>query len=319
MAIRDWQQGQRVESFVALRKLERKEYAGGERLALEFGDQSGRIDGVMWDGYESVLDQLTVGGVVKIRGLVGSYRDRPQVKVERIRPTRGDEARAEDFVPRSAVDPDDLERQFDACLESLSDPHLLQLMQHLFAGGDLRGQYLTAPAGKLWHHNTVGGLAEHSLNVVKICEFACTLYPELDRDLLVCGAILHDLGKVDQYQVSAAIDYSDEGRLIGHINTGDFRVATAINAIEGFPEETARVLRHLIVAHQGELEKGSPVKPMTPEAFVLHYADELDSKMGALHRIAEKTGDADWSEWVNLIERYVYFGHRKTDGTESAS
>jgi 3'-5' exoribonuclease len=310
VVVRDWRQGQRIEEFVALRKMERREYTGGERLALEFGDQSGRIEGVMWDGYQDVIDQLAVGSIVKVRGQVGSFRDRPQIKVERIRPAAPNEARLEDFLPRSRIPAEELAQQFDACLESLTDPHLSELMKRLFEG-DLREQYLKAPAGKLWHHNTIGGLVEHSLNIVRICEFACTLYEDLDRDLLVCGAILHDLGKVDQYQVTAAIDFSDEGRLVGHINTGDFRVATVMNEIDGFPEETARVLRHLIVSHQGELEQGSPVVPMTPEAFVLHYADELDSKMGALYRIKEKTGDADWSEYVNLISRYLYFGHRR--------
>jgi 3'-5' exoribonuclease len=127
----------------------------------------------------------------------------------------------------------------------------------------------------------------------------------------VCGALLHDIGKVEQYEMKASIDFSTEGRLVGHINTGDHRVAHTIAGMDDFPTELGQVLRHLIVSHQGELEKGSPVVPMMPEAFVLNHADELDSKMGALRRIAEKTGDADWSEYVNLIGRYLYFGHRK--------
>ena len=319
MTIREWEQGQRIEGFVALRKLERKEHPGGERLILEFGDQSGRIDGVMWDGYEEIVDRLVVGDVVKVRGVVGSFRDKAQVRVELIRPAHSDEARPEDFLPRSPIDPAELAKEFDECIESLTNPHLREMMNRLFGSGDLREKYLAAAAGKLWHHNTVGGLVEHSLNVVRLCEFACEMYEDLDRDLLVCGALLHDLGKIEQYEMKAAIDYSTEGRLVGHINTGDFRVARAITEIEGFPAELAHALRHLIVSHQGELDKGSPVVPMMPEAFVLNYADELDSKMGALRRIAEKTGDADWSEYVNLIGRYIYFGHRKAGETARES
>ncbi len=310
MSIREWEPGQRVEAFVALRKLERREHTGGERLALEFGDQSGRIEAVMWEGFDSVLDELTIGGVVKVRGIVGSYRDRAQLRVEKIRPATAEEASPADFLPHSPVDPDELSRGLAACLGSLSNPDLRRLMDRMFTTGDLRERYLAAPAGKLWHHNTVGGLAEHSLNVVRLCEFACQMYPDLDRDLLVCGAILHDLGKVDQYEAKAMFDYTDAGRLIGHINTGDQRVASAIEALPEFPVEMAMVLRHLIVSHQGELAKGSPVVPMMPEAFVLNFADELDSKMGALRHVGEKTGDAPWSEFVNLIGRYVYFGHR---------
>jgi 3'-5' exoribonuclease len=312
MAIREWEQGQRVEAFVALRKLERREYPGGERLSLEFGDQSGRIEAVMWEGFDTAIDELEVGGVVKVRGIVGTYKDRPQVRVERIRAATADEALPADFLPHSPVSPEDLECGLAASLASLTDPDLRGLMEYLFTSGDLRAQYLAAPAGKLWHHNTVGGLAEHSLNVARLCEFACEMYPYLDRDLLVCGAVLHDLGKIDQYEATAMFDYTDQGRLVGHINTGDQRVAAAIGDIPDFPAETAMVLRHLIVSHQGEFAKGSPVVPMTPEAFVLHFADELDSQMGALRRIADKTGDAPWSEFVNLIGRYIYFGHRQS-------
>ena len=312
MAIREWEPGQRVEAFVALRKLERREFPGGERLSLEFGDQSGRIEGVMWEGFETLVDDVAVGSVVKIRGMVGTYKDRPQVRVERIRPATPDEAKPADFLPQSPVEPEELARKLDEAIESLTDTDLRHLMEHLFTSDNLREEYLSAPAGKLWHHNTVGGLAEHSLNLVRICEYACLMYPDLDRDLLVCGALLHDLGKVDQYETTAMFDYTDEGRLIGHINTGDQRVAAAIADLEGFPAETAMVLRHLIVSHQGEFSKGSPVLPMTKEAFVLHFADELDSKMGALRRVGEKTGDAKWSDYVNLIGRHIYFGHHKT-------
>lgn len=304
---------------MALRKVERKEHPGGERLMLELGDQSGRIDGVMWDGYQDMMDMLVAGDIVKVRGIVGSFRDKPQIKVEAIRPAHPDEARPDDFLPKSHVDAEELATNLDACLESLTDPHLRALMTHMFATDNLREKYLTAAAGKLWHHNTVGGLAEHSLNVVRICESACEMYEGLDRDLLVCGALLHDLGKIEQYEMKASIDYSTEGRLVGHINTGDFRVAQAIADMDDFPAEMAYALRHLIVSHQGELEKGSPVVPMMPEAFVLNFADELDSKMGALRRIEEKTGDADWSEYVNLIGRYIYFGHRKTRDTARES
>ena len=310
MAIRDWGQGERIEAFLALRKVERKEYTGGERLSLEFGDQSGRIDGGMWEGFDQVFDTLTPGVVVKVRGFVGEYREKPQLRVDRIRLAMPDEARPEDFLPHSAVDHETLAQELDKYLESLQNPHLRRLMFDLFSTDNLRERFLTAAGGKLWHHNTVGGLAEHSLNIVRICDFACTLYPELDRDLLLCGALLHDIGKIEQYDMTSMIDYSDEGRLVGHINSGDFRVATAIGKIEDFPVMLANVLRHLIVSHQGELFQGSPVVPMTPEAFVLHYADELDSKMGALRHISEKTGSADWSEYVNLIGRFIYFGHQ---------
>ncbi|HEX9750308.1 MAG TPA: HD domain-containing protein [candidate division Zixibacteria bacterium] len=307
-AIRDLVSGDSVDGFFALRKLERREHSGGERLTLELGDATGRIDAVMWDGYETVVDGLTVGGVVKIRGTVGTFRERPQIRVDRMRLARDGEVNPAEFLPVSSINAEDLARGLDTAIAGLTDTHLRALMTAIFGDDSVRRAYLAAPAGKLWHHNTVGGLAEHSLNLVRLCHYACEMYPELNRDLLTCGALLHDIGKIEQYAVSSYIDYSDEGRLVGHINSGDFRVAQAIRSIDGFSADTERLLRHLIVSHQGLLEQGSPVVPQTMEAFVLYSADELDSKMGALRRVREKTPEGGWSEYINLIGRYVYFG-----------
>lgn len=317
MSIRDLVPGERVEEFFALRKVERKEHPGGERLALEFGDSSGRIDGVMWDGYETVLDQLNPGAIVKVRGQVGLYRERPQIKVDRIRPaTQEDKVDLTSFVPRAPVDADTLASELDRFIDSVSDPYLSQLLKQLLTDGPSREDYLQAAGGKRWHHDSIGGLAEHSLNMARIVDHMCQVYAELDRDLLICGALLHDIGKIEQYEISSMIDYSDEGRLVGHINSGDFRVTTAIRSIAGFPQKTEQLLRHLIVSHQGQMETGSPIVPQTREAFILYYADEIDSKMGALRHVAEKTGDRPWSDYVNLIGRYIYFGGR-ADGTQA--
>lgn len=317
MAIRDLVPGDRVEEFFALRKVERKEYQGGERLSLEFGDASGRIEGVMWEGYEGVLDQLTPGAIVKVRGQVGVFREKPQLKVERIRTvTDDDSVDLSSFVPRAPVEPATLASELVRFIESVQDEFLSRLLANLLSEGPTRDAYLQAAGGKRWHHDSIGGLAEHSLNMARIVDVLCHVYPDLDRDLLICGALLHDIGKIEQYEISTMIDYSDEGRLVGHINTGDFRVTTAMRAIEGFPAKTEQLLRHLIVSHQGQMETGSPVVPQTREAFILYYADEIDSKMGALRHVAEKTGERPWSDYVNLIGRHIYFGGR-TNGTTS--
>lgn len=317
MAIRDLVPGDRVEEFFALRKVERKEYQGGERLSLEFGDASGRIEGVMWEGYEGVLDQLAPGAIVKVRGQVGVFREKPQLKVERIRTvTDEDSVDLSSFVPRAPVEPTALASELNRFIESVQDEFLSHLLANLLSEGPTRDAYLQAAGGKRWHHDSIGGLAEHSLNMARIVDVLCQVYQDLDRDLLICGALLHDIGKIEQYEISTMIDYSDEGRLVGHINTGDFRVTTAMRAIEGFPIKTEQLLRHLIVSHQGQMETGSPVVPQTREAFILYYADEIDSKMGALRHVAEKTGERPWSDYVNLIGRHIYFGGR-TNGTTS--
>lgn len=311
MAIRDLAPGDRVEDFFALRKFERREHQGGERLTLELGDASGRMEAVMWEGYEALLDQLRAGDIVKVRGLVGTYRDRPQIRIERMRPAAADDQVDKSaFVPRAPVSPETLAAELDRFIGSIADPWLSRVLGALLGDGGTRAAYLQAAGGKRWHHDALGGLAEHSLNMARIVEQLCQVYPDLDRDLLICGALLHDIGKIEQYAIGSMIDYSDEGRLVGHINSGDFRVTSAMRAIEGFPERTEQLLRHLIISHQGQMETGSPVVPQTREAFILYYADEIDSKMGALRHVAEKTGDRPWSEFVNLIGRHIYFGGR---------
>lgn len=313
--IQDFHPGDSIEGFYALRKLERRQHPGGERLSLELGDATGRIDAVMWDGYDGVIEELITGRVVKLRGSVGTYRDRPQLRIDKIRAALDQEVDPSDFIPCSPVDPAQLDRDLDLAISGLTDKHLSDMMTRLFSDKEFRRQYLQAPAGKLWHHNTIGGLAEHSLNLVRLCQSACDMYPELNRDLLVCGAILHDIGKVEQYNVGSMIDYSDEGRLVGHINSGDYRVTAVIRSMEDFPGETERLLRHLILSHHGALEHGSPVVPQTSEAFVLYYADELDSKMGALRRLREKSGESGWTDYVKLIDRFIYFGRPESRPT----
>ena len=187
-----------------------------------------------------------------------------------------------------------------------------KLLELFIADRKIFDAYLVAPAGKLWHHNYIGGLAEHSLQMAEIARKLAPFYPLVEVDLLTTGALLHDSGKVWQYQAIGFFDYTTEGRLVGHINSGDHYIASLAEKIENFPAELGLRLRHLILSHQGTGEQGSPIVPQTPEAFVLYSIDELDSKMGALSRIWEKEKKAGWSEYINLIGRYIYWGENRT-------
>ncbi len=167
--------------------------------------------------------------------------------------------------------------------------------------------YLKAAAGKLWHHACIGGLAEHSINVAEICIDMARRYSFLDNDLLIFGGLFHDMGKISQYNITSYIDYSDEGRLIGHICWADHVIARKAEEIGDFPPNLLMKIRHLIISHQGQLDYASPIVPQMPEAFILFYADEIDSKMGAIERIRDRTGSG-WSEYVKLLDRFLYFG-----------
>jgi 3'-5' exoribonuclease len=181
------------------------------------------------------------------------------------------------------------------------------LVEAVLCDADFRRAFLEAPGGKLWHHASLGGLAEHTVKLAQVADAICPHYPALNRDLLVTGALLHDVGKVMEYTSDAAIEYSVEGRLMGHIVQGVLLVENKLAAIPDFPPETRRQVLHLILSHQGEPTMSSPVKPMTPEALVLHFLDEIDSKLDAFARVRAATPEGqDFSEYVKLMERFFY-------------
>ncbi len=308
--------GDQVLGFFVVRKkdLRLKRENNESYLALELGDQSGRISATVWDDAEAIYSKIEVGQVIKAKGTVVDYRGKPHVKVEKIRPARPEEVDgAEAFVPVCPKDLEQLWARLDRLVESVSNEHLGRLLRALFGDGEFRQAFANAPAGKLWHHSYRGGLLEHTVAVAEICDAVHSRYEHVDRDLLVCGALLHDIGKTRELQVGGFIDYSDEGRLIGHIVLGAQMVKEKIQTLSGFPEELAVRLQHLILAHQGKGEYGSPVVPMTVEAIILYYADELDSKANAFARVIgrDKEAGKKWSRYVELMDRFLYLGEQE--------
>jgi len=310
--------GDRITEFFALRKADLLEKDGKFRLSVELGDATGRIGGVLWDATKEHAALYTPGQIVKIRGVAGTYMDQPQVKVERIRIAKPDEYDLGDFFRKASKSTEELGGILDAMIDRLENDYLQKLMDAIFTD-DIRNKYLTSPAAKLLHHDTIGGLAEHSLSMAEIVVRLADHYPKLDRDLLICGAILHDIGKIWEYEVKAAIDFTDVGRLVGHIAMGDEFIVTCARTIEHFPDDLLDHLRHLILSHQGEREKGSPVVPMTPEAVFLHHVDELDARMGAVEKIRERTGDEGWSLYSRILDRFFFFGNKAEEDEEKSS
>jgi len=180
----------------------------------------------------------------------------------------------------------------------------------VFNDPDLREKFGKAPAGKLWHHNYLGGLLEHTLSVTQIASEVGKMYPDINQDLLIAAGLLHDIGKIETYIFKTFFDFTDEGRLVGHIVLGAQLVAGKIKLIVDFPKKLETELTHLILSHQGKLEHASPVVPMTLEGLILYYADEMDSNANAFLRIKkkEKMPGTQWSSYINLLGRYLYFG-----------
>jgi 3'-5' exoribonuclease len=309
--IKDFAQNDTVTAFLTIRKKEVREYNGNTYISFEFGDASGRIAGVWWEPEQSVLEELTEGDIVKVKGGIGLYRGRPQLRVLKLRRAKEEEYSLADLLPHSKFSIEELKSKIISLTEKVENGFIKSLLMAFWEDGSFFDAYLRAAAGKLWHHSYVAGLAEHSINVTEICLEMAKRYYFLDRGLLTFGGLFHDMGKMFQYRITSFIDYTDEGRMIGHISLADSLIVERAAAIESFPPKLLIKLRHLILSHHGQIEFASPVVPQIPEAFILYYADEIDSKMGAIERIREKSGGTGWSDYVNLLDRYLYFGDEK--------
>ena len=299
-----------VIGFFAVRKTSVREFTRGQFVSLEIGDHSGRIPAVWWEPDHFALTELVVGMVVKISGTVGEYNDRLQININRLRLAREGEYELEDIMPHSQQSLEKRRGRIMALSEKIENSYVKALVCSFFDDTEFLDKYLMAAAGKLWHHAYLGGLAEHSANVAELALEMAGRYSYLDKDVLLFGGLFHDAGKIAQYSTDTVIDYTDEGRLVGHICLADQWICERAASIEAFPESLLIRLRHVILSHHGQLEFASPIVPQTPEAFILYYCDEIDSKMGALDRIRSRQDGAGWSDFVKLLSRHIYFGEK---------
>jgi len=310
--------GETLVSCFAVRKKQIRSYNGNPFLVLELGDRTGRTEAVLWEDFQQVNEQIQPGDVVKVKGLVVNYREQIQIKLEKIRKARQSEFDPADFLDQSEENSEELFQRLLAKTETIRNQYLKAAVKSCLLDQSLSAKLRQAPAAKLWHHAYLGGLLEHTLSVVEICETAAKQHPLVDRDLLIAGALLHDIGKVEAYNWTTFIDYSDIGRLEGHIVIGERMVRERIKNIPQFPEELKMQLSHLILSHHGSLDNGSPVVPMTLEAIILYYADEMDSKAAAFSQIIRKEGKTGrrWSDWIGLIGRFIYLGKKSAGVAE---
>jgi 3'-5' exoribonuclease len=316
-SIRSFRAGEAVTAFFVVRKKEMKTKKDGTPyLLFEFGDHTGRMSGTLWEGVQAVHSAVRTGDTVKVKGSVMEYNESLQIAVEKIRKTEpADGVDSKQFIRSENVDLDGQFRALTDKFSAIENPDIRRLLDAVFSNAEITERFREAPGGKLWHHAYLGGLAQHTAAVLAISERAASLYPHVvDCDLLTAGAVLHDIGKLDEFEYHRGfIEYSDRGRLFGHVALGSQRVTRIIGDLSAespFPEELHRRIVHMILSHHGKLEQGAPVLPMTPEAMILHYADEMDSKVNALEHIIEKdkTGESRWSKYVQLLDRFIYLG-----------
>jgi 3'-5' exoribonuclease len=303
------EKGESVNHFLLLKKCEiRLTKSNKQYLFLELGDKTASINANLWDNFEDFYKLVIAGDVVKVTGIMDDFQGSPQIKINSIRKSNSKDAvQPQDFLPLSKRDPEVMKKEFIDRIEEISNSYLQTLMKQIFIGEKL-DKFLRAPAGKSWHHSYIHGLVEHTLEIIKICDLMCDIHPEINRDILICGAMLHDLGKVEELSFDTSFDYTDKGKLLGHIVISAMFINEETEKIHDFPEEIKNCLLHLILSHQGKLEYASPVVPKTLEAITLYQADELSAKVNAYKNALSSNTNAEnkWTKYISLASTDLY-------------
>lgn len=305
-------------TFLVKSKELRNKKTGGQFALLTLVDRTGEIGGQWWDNFEESWETFDVDDVVFARGQVGLYRNRLQLSVHRVRPCTEREVDLTHYFPTTKYDVDEMFAELLTIIRGFSNQHLRQLLENIFADETTVSKFKRAPAAKSMHHPYLGGLLEHTLSLVKLSQLVGTHYEGIDLDLLQTGAVLHDFGKIDELSYERGTNYTSDGQMIGHLVMETIMVSEQIGRLPGFPEDLRRHVLHLLLAHHGKLEYGSPKLPVTPEALMLAYLDDLDSKVEAMQRlIAEPHATGDWTRMTPMFERSLY--RRRTIETETAA
>jgi len=301
--------GENILTEFVIRQKVLKEYEGKAFISFELSDKYGKLDGVYWgdDALERSAE-LEVGSVARIWGKVQMYKGRNQIRIEKIEKLSEGEYDIADFIPISRVPLDELWGSFVKAIDGISDENLRRLFGLIVCDEKMVRALRNAPGGKKWHHAYVGGLLEHTLSVCRIALTGIRPYPNVDRDIITAGALIHDIGKTKEFTSGPIFDYTEEGRLIGHIILGILIIEDYISKIPDFPSLLRMKLVHIIASHHGDASMGSPVKPMTVEAEIIFHADQLDAQANAFSHIIETESPEGkvWSNYVNLKDRYLY-------------
>ena len=328
--IKDLREGEEVDDFFLVVGKELREFRTkpGSFLQLRLTDGTGSVSARCWEGAEEVFALVNVGDVVHIKGVVESFQDELQIIFEPYDISRCDELSPRDLLPKAEKDVDALLSEIRATALSFRNEHLRRLVLSFLDDEAFVEKFKAAPAAKTYHHPYIGGLIEHTHAVMKICELLAELYGELDKDLLLTGAILHDIGKVRGYEFENTIDVSVEGGLIGHVFLSLEMLDEKFEELskQGFevPEELRLKLRHLITSHHCHRKWGSPIEPRFAEASALCYADLLDARVNefllaqraALQERERREGEGVWSDFSKSLRTFLYLGAKDEGGGE---
>jgi 3'-5' exoribonuclease len=275
--------------FLVLAKQQRTTKTNKPYLNLILGDKTGQLEGRVWElGDPRIAKDFDRGDVVKARGSASRFDDRLQMKIDQLRVATPGEVDKSDLLPSTTYDVAALWKQLLSFVESFTNPDLKLLLNTILADPAIAGAYREAPAAKQLHHAWLGGLLEHVVSLLTLAERVAPHYPMLDRDLLLTGVVLHDIGKITELSWEIGFEYTVEGILLGHIQMGVALAEKTMDSLPNFPPRLKTLVLHMILSHHGKLEFGSPKLPMIPEALVLNFLDDLDAKMQAVSNEFEK-------------------------------
>ena len=301
--------GESFDDLLMVKSIQLRETrAGKPYCAIVFADKSGDVHGPVWEDVDRIQEICIPGSVVAVRGVVQTYNNALQLKIETIQSVTDDAYPRSDFIAASHRQAGTMEQELKQLVAGVRNNYLRKLLNQIFFTSDAGPKYLQSPAAKGIHHAYLGGLLEHSLSMAHICVLLSEHYDGLDKDLLVSGALLHDIGKIVELENSSgAIDYTEPGRLKGHLVIGCELIGVQAAKVKDFPEPLLTQLQHLVLSHHGRQEFGSPIVPMTAEALLLSFIDDMDAKMNLVQQLRRKINSKQmqWSEYQRSLERYL--------------
>lgn len=311
--INDFKPGDFIDDiFVLAERTVAQKKDGNNYLNVTLTDKTGSIKGVVWDNVDRIIAGLSSGDVVSIQATVNEYKGASQLVIKNMAPCPAEAVDPSELLPATRLDIENMFERLLKIVAALQDGHLKALLNAFWNDEEFVRQFKTAPAAKKMHHAYIGGLLEHTLSMATLAEKIAGHYSGIDRDLLITGAILHDIGKTRELEYTFKIDYSDQGRLLSHIVIGLEMIADKLVNINDFPEEHELLLKHMIVSHHGTQEFGSPEPPKTIEAVLLNYIDEMDSKVkGIRDFMASEDANETWTSFHRLLGRHFYLGKKE--------
>ena len=310
-----------VETSFLVQSKEIRQKKGGELyLSLFLADRTGELDAKMWDNVSEIINEFERDDFVKVKGLVQVFHNKPQMTIHKMRRMDESEVQFCDYFPSSKRDAGEMWLELRAIIAAMLNPHLKRLLEAVLDDEEIARRYRIAPAAKQIHHAFLGGLIEHVLSVCGLAKATAAHYPNIDCDLLITGAILHDIGKIYELNYERGFSYSNEGQLIGHISIAMRIVGDKLRGLPDFPPLVRSLVEHMILSHHGKLEFGSPKVPQFPEALLLHYLDDLDSKMEAMRALIENDRQVEgcFTTYNAALERSALKKDRYLNPTPSA-